>query len=168
MNSQFNDPVSQAERFIKGRIAEVIFQSMFEQMKTAIILPYGYEHTAPVLAQYYKDMDALVKKELRRVGNIPDFILIAADDKKKALTVEVKYRKNFSQAVAKKVAKEVYDKWPKCWLFLVTQEGFYFGNVEDVQKNGQILPLSTNWVSKKLQEQYLELLRKYINISPNI
>ena|SRR3989338_3767030 len=110
-----------AENLIKGKAAEIIFQRMFVEMGTAMIIPYGYENVTPTLAQYYKDMD------------VHD--------------------------------KEVFKRWPGAYIFLATQEGFFFGRCERiVEEDGAIEPLSTEWVNTNKQKEYLDLLCKYIRI----
>ena len=37
---------------IKGKIADIIFQHIFAENYLATIIPFGYEHIAPMLAQY--------------------------------------------------------------------------------------------------------------------
>jgi hypothetical protein len=37
---------------LKGTIAEIIFQHMFQDDGFATVLPFGYEQTQPMLAQY--------------------------------------------------------------------------------------------------------------------
>ena len=154
-----------AENLIKGKAAEIIFQRMFVEMETAMIIPYGYENVTPTLAQYYKNMDENDKKDLKNVSNMPDFLLIAANDKKNALLVDVKYRKHNVPRIIKKAAKEVYNRWPSTYIFLATQEGFFFGKCEQIiNENGKIEPLDKAWVNEEKQQEYLNLLCKYIQI----
>jgi hypothetical protein len=153
-----------AENLIKGKAAEIIFQRMFVEMGTAMVIPYGYENVTPVLAQYLHEMDENDKKDLQNVRNMPDYLLIAADDKKNERLVDVKYRKYNDPDRIQKVATEVFERWPSAWMFLATQEGFFFGKCEIIKQEGKIDPLNHSWVSQEKQREYLDLLCKYIKI----
>src|ERR1044072_7473302 len=74
---------------IKGKVAEIIFQQMFQESGKFTILRSGYEYTLPELAQYQHLAE--VKAVMDNIRNAPDFILVS-QDKKEVHLVEVKYR----------------------------------------------------------------------------
>lgn len=157
------DNIDFTKSLIKGEMAQVIFEQMFIEMDTSIVIPFGYEHTATVLHQFQRGMNEQDRQDLKNVRNMPDFLLVS-QEKKNALLVEVKYRRIKSEGEILKLAKEVYKRWPSCWFFLATLEGFYFGKCSKIMDNkGKISPLSINWVSKERQGQYLDLLKKFIS-----
>jgi len=41
-----------AKNLIKGKIAEIIFEQMIRDEERYTVIPFGYEHTVPTLAQY--------------------------------------------------------------------------------------------------------------------
>ena len=76
-------------RLIKGKIAEIIFQHMFSEQNFCTVIPFGYEHTMPLVAQYQHLVETT--KALENIRNNPDFILIKPDHTQLIL-VDVKYR----------------------------------------------------------------------------
>ena len=54
------------------------------------------------------------------------------------------------------------ESWNPSFLFLATQDGFYFGEVGSItEKKGEILPLNHPQISKEIQEEYLKILRDF-------
>src|SRR2546423_1713308 len=146
------DNIDFTKSLIKGEIAQAIFEQMFIEMDTSIIIPFGYEYTATVLHQFQRGMDEQDRKDLKNVRNIPDFLLVS-QQKKNAILVEVKYRRKKDIETVKKIAHEVYNRWPSTWLFLATLEGFYFGKCTDIKETGQVDPLSSKLIPQDRQEQ---------------
>ncbi len=58
---------------IKGKITEVIFEEMFRLSEEFIILPLGYEHSTPLLAQYQHHIG--IKSVLENIRNAPVLLL---------------------------------------------------------------------------------------------
>lgn len=155
------DNIDFTKNLIKGEIAQAIFEQMFIEMDTSIIIPFGYEYTASVLHQFQRGMDEKDREDLQNVRNVPDFLLVS-QQKRNAILVEVKYRRKKDSELIKRIAHEVYGRWPSTWLFLATLDGFYFGKCSDIKKSGKIDSLSTKLISEKRQEQYLTLLKNFI------
>jgi hypothetical protein len=153
-----------SHELIKGKIAELIFELMFRETGKYTPLRFGYEYTIPELAQYRNIIQ--VKKVLDNISNSPDFILIQneknEEDKLNVFTVEVKYRKNLDTNEMLQVAESTLKTWDPSWLFVATPENFFFTPCSYIKdNNGQLWPLSENWVSAQLRAKYLELLRDF-------
>src|SRR3712207_6569137 len=103
------------ENLIKGKISEVIFQRMFVEVGTAMVIPFGYENIAPLLAQSIKNMDENDKLDLKNIRNMPDFLLVAMD-RNHARLVDVKYRSHCTPDTTAKIAQEIYARWPSAWM----------------------------------------------------
>ena len=150
-----------SRNIIKGRITESIFEQMFQEAGEFTVLPIGYEHTTPILAQYQHFVE--VQKVLENIRNAPDFALIS-QDKKQVYLVEVKYRRIISNEQILTIAKETIERWDPCYLFIASNNGFYFSPCNAVlSKNGELEPLRESWINKELQEKYLALLREFIS-----
>ena len=145
---------------IKGKIAEILFQHLFSEHEFASVLPFGYEHTTPLLAQYQLQIP---KETLENIRNTPDFVLVKPDHTD-VVFVDVKYRKVMQPSRVLELANKVEQKWPGAWLFLATLDGFYFAPCAEIRsRGGAIPPLPTKWLSEELQVQYLELLREFVH-----
>lgn len=155
------DNIDFTNSLIKGGMAQTIFEQMFIEMDTSIVIPFGYEYTASVLNQFQREMDENDRKDLINVRNMPDFLLVS-QKKKNAILVEVKYRRLKPESEVKDIANKVFKRWPSAWLFLASLDGFYFGKCEYIKDTGRIDKLSTEWVTAERQEEYLHLLKKYI------
>jgi hypothetical protein len=148
------------EDLIKGKIAEVIFEEMFRVDSRYTIIPLGYEHTTPILAQYQHLLH--VRKVLDNIRNAPDFALIS-EDKKSVYLVEVRYKAAFDKNDILKDAKELYDAgWNPCFLFVGSRDGFYYGSVKNIIDNaGQIDLLPEQRINRGIQEEYHLLLQEF-------
>lgn len=98
------------EQMIKGRIAEAIVKCMFEDLGFEVI-PYGYEHTCPTLANRKRLIQGDVKNHIRKA---PDFIIV--DKEGIANFVEVKYRTDG------KYRKEADYPYRDCYIILLTEK----------------------------------------------
>lgn len=144
---------------IKGKIAETIFEQMIRDMEKYTVIPFGYEHTVPTLAQYQHI--AKVKEVMENIKDAPDFALVS-EDKSKIYLVEVKYQKSLSNDFVYEHAKNLLERWNPSWLFVATPEGFHCAPCSKiVENNGQISYLSPKWVDQKTQEEYLGLLNVF-------
>ncbi|HUQ84897.1 MAG TPA: hypothetical protein VM077_01105 [Candidatus Limnocylindrales bacterium] len=150
-----------SENLIKGKITEVIFEEMFRTSNEFTIIPLGYEHTTPILAQYQHFVH--VQKVLENLRNAPDFALIS-QDKTRVFLVEVKYRIQFDKYDIQKITNSISSAWDPCYLFIASENNFYFENTKNIaNNNGEISKLSENWISNHIQEEYLFLLNEFIN-----
>ena len=152
MNIEFS------RKLIKGRIAEVIFEQVIREEERYTVIPFGYEHTAPTLAQYRHISE--VPKVIDNISEAPDFALIS-EDKTKIYLVEVKYQKSFNLDEVKKNSEKLLRRWESPWIFIATPEVFYCAPCSAVLKNGDMSKLSESWVAKERQEEYLKLLREF-------
>ena len=146
--------------FIKGKIGEIVFEEMFRKAGQYTVLPFGYERTLPVLAQY--SHLAEYKPVLENVRRAPDFILVS-NDKTRVYLVEVKYRRNLDETDWVELARTVKETWPVTWLFVATPDGFYFDSFTNIIKNeGKLAELNTGWVDEKTQKEFREVLGEFI------
>ncbi len=149
-------------KLIKGRIAETIFEMMFRGTDKFSVHRFGYEYTAPLVAQYQND--AKLKETLDTIRHTPDFILVEESDAKKGIyIVEVKYRASFKQEDTVEIANDLVEHWPISWIFLISRTGFYFDNLHNIIRNaGEIRALRESWVSKEIQNRYKELANDWL------
>jgi len=145
-------------KMIKGRILEVIFEQMMREEKKYTVIPFGYEHTMPMLAQYQHLVE--VKHIIKNISEAPDFALIS-EDKSKLFLIEIKYQTQLNIEKLKEYAEKLLKKWDCPWLFVATPGGFYCGMCDWIIKEGKINDLSENWVKKERQNEYLKLLKEF-------
>ena len=141
---------------IKGKIAEIIFQHMFAENDLATIIPFGYEHIAPMLAQYQHLLESY--EYIADIRDTPDFLLIKPDHKQAVLT-EVKFRKHKDTVQVKEIATKIHKHWKSVWLFLATLDGFFFAPCSVIlENNGDIPRLPTRWIPQDIQDRYFRVL----------
>lgn len=145
---------------IKGKITEVIFEEMFRNSEEFTIIPLGYEHTTPILAQYQHHIH--LQKVIKNIRHAPDFALLS-QDKTKAFLVEVKYMAEFTKEEVLKIANDTLREWDPSYLFIASKDNFYYDPCHTiVNRNGKINELTESWIKKDLQETYLSLLQAFI------
>ncbi|MDO8663433.1 MAG: hypothetical protein Q7K28_01155 [Candidatus Wildermuthbacteria bacterium] len=147
-----------SRRLIKGRIAEVIFEQMIREEKRYTVIPFGYEHTMPTLAQYRNLVK--IQRVIDNISNAPDFALIS-EDKANIYLVEVKYQSKLNVEELKKYAEKLSKRWEYTWLFVATPEGFHCGLCKTILEKNRIGDLSEKWVAKERQTEYLKLLNQF-------
>lgn len=147
-----------SRKLIKGKIAEVIFEQMIREEKKYSVIPFGYEHTMPMLAQYQHLLQ--IKHIIKNISEAPDFVLIS-EDKSELFLVEIKYQNKLNIDSLKEYAGKLLKKWDYPWLFVITPDGFYCGMSDWIIKENKINELSENWVTKERQIKYLELLKEF-------
>src|SRR3989338_4763843 len=103
-----------SRNLIKGKIAEVIFEQMMREEKRYTIIPFGYEHTMPMLAHYQHLVE--IKHIIKNISEAPDFVLIS-EDKSKLFLVEIKYQSKLNIDKLKDHANKLLGKW--CIFFLL-------------------------------------------------
>lgn len=143
---------------IKGRITETIFEQMIRDEGRYDVIPFGYEHTMPTLAQYHDLVE--IKQVMKNISDAPDFALVSID-KKEVYLVEVKYQSKLDLTQLIDYANKLLKRWTPSWLFVATPEGFYCAPCRSIVKDGSISKLSENWVSHGHQVEYLNLLNEF-------
>src|SRR4051812_7103160 len=121
-----NDPQDtrySPKNFIKGKIAELVLDQMFREAGKYTVIPFGYERTLPEIAQHIRTIK--YQHVLDNVRTAPDFVLIS-EDKTNVYMVEVKYRKSCTEVELRDICEKIQSNWNSIWLFLATQDGFYF------------------------------------------
>ena len=151
-----------AQQFIKGKIAEAIFEQMFRYAGSKYtVTAFGYEHVMPhILQAAYRSYDWSL---LETVQHAPDFALITRDPEG-VILVEVKYRSKLLTEQIKKDAAATHKLWKKAWLFYATPKAFYFNKCGDLLKTGypKLERLKEDDVPMEVQEKYLGLLNEFI------
>ncbi len=143
---------------LSRKIAEIIFEEMIRNEKRYEVIPFGYEHTVPTLAQYQHLVE--IKQVMKNISDAPDFALISKD-KKALYLVEVKYQKVKNMKYIHTYAQELMQRWSISWIFLVTPKGFFCDVTRSIIETGEIKKLSKNWVDEERQKQYLKLLDEF-------
>lgn len=144
---------------VKGRIVETIFKSMLAETDRYTVIPAGYEHTMPMLAQHHKRNPH--SKSLETMRKSPDFILVSNTDDR-TLFVEVKYRKSHFIHEMIETSKSIIENWDDAYLFLATQDGFYFDSCKNIIDNAYIMKLNEALIPLDKQNEYLDILRQFI------
>jgi len=147
-----------SKKLIKGRIAEVIFEQMMREEKRYTVIPFGYEHTVPMLAQYQHMVE--VKHIIKNISDAPDFALIS-ENRSELFLVEVKYQSKLNIDDLKSYASKLLERWECPWLFVATADGFYCGMAKWIVSENRINELSENWVTQERQKEYLKLLNEF-------
>lgn len=147
-----------SRKLIKGKIAEVVFEQMIREEKKYTVIPFGYEHTMPTLAQYRHL--AQIKSAIDNISDAPDFVLIS-EDKSKIYLVEVKYQDKLNIEKLKEYSLKLLERWEFPWIFVATPDGFRCGLCKTIVDEGYINELTDNWVAKDRQGEYLKLLNEF-------
>ncbi len=152
----------EAHQYIKGKIAEIIFEQMFRYAGDKYtVTAFGYEHVMPHIVQAaYRSYD---RSLLETVRHAPDFALVTHDPES-VILVEVKYRSKFITEQIKKDATATHKLWKEGWLFYATPKGFFFNKCSDLLKNNypKLDRLKEEAVPNEIQEKYLGLLNEFI------
>lgn len=157
------NPINFSKQLIKGRVVEVIFEQMLRDAGCFTILAFGYENTLPELMRRQRDINS--EQTMDIIRRAPDFAVINNETHDVHL-IEVKYRKHITKENVLKIAETMFESWKPSYLFIATQEGFYFGKVADiVRQGGLISPLVHKNIPSKLQNDYLLLLKNFIKIN---
>lgn len=150
--------ISFSRNLIKGRIAEVIFEQMIRDEGEYTVIPFGYEHTVPTLAQYRHLSE--VKEVMDNISDAPDFALVS-EDKTKLYLVEVKYQKTLNNEEVLRHADKLLKRWESPWIFIATKTGFFCSPCNSIRHKGRITELAYSWVAPDRQAAYLELLNEF-------
>lgn len=148
------------KNYLRGKIVEIIFEEMFRDAGEFTIIPLGYEHTTPMLAQYQGYVE--VKQVLENIRSAPDFALVS-HNQKKVFLVEVKYCNSFTDEDVLRIAKNILERWNPCFLFVASKDNFYFSPCSSIVTNkGEIEILRESWIKKEIQQSYFSLLKDFI------
>lgn len=155
-----SEHITFSRNLIKGKIGEMIFEQMLNEIDVFTVLSFGYENVLPELAQRQHDMQARDAMEVIR--RAPDFVVIN-NETHDVYLVEVKYRTRMSTEDNLKEAERMFRSWKPAFLFLATPHGFYFDSAKNiVHSKGEMKPLGDEYFSKELQEKYVTLLKEFI------
>lgn len=150
-----------SKNFIKGRIAETVFEQMFCEAGNYTVIPFGYEKTVPEIARQNKfSRSSGAQKVIDNIRTAPDYVVIFPD-KKTIFLVEVKFESKLNINKIKEIAKKQSERWNPSWLFVATLDGFYFGECSRILQYGKILPLEGVKISREIQNKYLKLLGEF-------
>lgn len=148
-----------AKNLIKGRIGEAIFEQMFREEGRFIVIPFGYEKIIPEISQFAKKLK--YKQIVENIRTAPDFALVS-HSKEEVFLIEVKYRTEIDIEELVEIAKKIREKWSIVFIFVCSPKGFYIDNARRIIENKKLTPMTEQWISKELQEKYLNLLRDFI------
>lgn len=150
-----------AERLVKGRIAETLFEQMLYEAGGFTVLAFGYEKTLPELAHLQSELHPK-KEAMEIVRHAPDFAVINNETHDVHL-IEVKYKSSFDKRWILEDAERMFKTWKPSYLFLMTPEGFFFDRASQIIDNeGEISKFQHKQISKELQQKYLDLLNEFI------
>lgn len=148
------------EKLIKGKIVEAIFEQMFRDQGEFEVIRNGYEYKTPELAHNLLSLEH--REYINKLRHAPDFILLSLD-KKQTFLVEVKFRSKVNNELVKE-AKKLHESYGPCYLFVATHDKFYFQSCANIAEKDTISEeLSTTWISKSLQDEYLRVLKSFIS-----
>jgi len=155
MNNSNIDHAKFARNLVKGKIAETIFAQMLRETDKYTVLEFGYEKLVPELVQAgYNENFGLVDT----LRSAPDFAVINKE-KKEVRLIEVKYQKKLNYEYALRAAMRMHASWNPSYLFIATQDGFYFNEISKIiERNGEIAPLRNPFIPDDLQQKYLQIL----------
>ena len=150
--------ISFARNLVKGKIAETLFAQMHRETGHFTVLEFGYEKIVPEIVSEGFSED---KGTLEVLRTSPDFAVINKL-KKEVRLIEVKYQHVLNQGYVLRYAHRMSESWNPSFLFVATNDGFYFDEVKTICENeGKISPLEHSYIPKELQEQYLQILRDF-------
>ena len=153
-----NNEVTFARNLVKGKIAETVFAQMLRSTGQFTVLEFGYEKIIPELIGRGKQQNDEMVEALRTA---PDFAVINNKTKEVHL-IEVKYRKSVRKSDMLSIAKRMSESWNPSYLFVGSEDGFYFGNIKEIIKaKGKIALLEHPQIPAKTQEQFLAILNDF-------
>lgn len=147
-----------ARNLVKGKIAETVFAQMLRSTGAFTVLEFGYEKIIPELVGRGKGGDSEMVEVLRTA---PDFAVINNTTKEVHL-IEVKYRATFNNKNILDIAERMSRNWNPSYLFLASEDGFYFGEVRNLVDNGgDIKRLDHPQISTETQTEFLKILNDF-------
>ncbi len=153
-----NKDITFARNLVKGKIAETVFAQMLRSTGSFTVLEFGYEKIIPELVGRGKGGDSEMVETLRTA---PDFAVINNITKEVHL-IEVKYRAKFINQNVLDIAERMSRNWNPSYLFLASEEGFYFGEVKSLVENGgDIKRLDHPQIPAETQAEFLKILNDF-------
>lgn len=153
-----NQDISFARNLVKGKIAETVFAQMLRSTGSFTVLEFGYEKIIPELVGRGKGGDSEMVETLRTA---PDFAVINNATKEVHL-IEVKYRARFIKQNVLDIADRMSRNWNPSYLFLASEDGFYFGEVKSLVENGgDIQRLDHPQIPAETQTEFLKILNDF-------
>lgn len=147
-----------ARNLVKGKIAETVFAQMLRSTSSFTVLEFGYEKIIPELVGRGKGGDSEMVETLRTA---PDFAVINNFTKEVHL-IEVKYRARFINQNVLDIAERMSRNWNPSYLFLASEDGFYFGEVKSLVENGgNIKRLDHPQIPAETQAEFLKILNDF-------
>ena len=116
-----------AKNFVKGRIAETIFEEMFAEAGCFTIIPFGYERLVPEMANCKKFASA--QKVIDNIRTAPDYAVISRDEKKIFL-IEVKFKSTLRIEEIIENAKKQAERWNPLGCLLLRWTDFIWMNAK--------------------------------------
>jgi len=153
-----NNEVKFARNLVKGKIAETVFAQMLRSTGEFTVLEFGYEKIIPELVGRGSGQNDEMVEALRTA---PDFAVINTKTKEVHL-IEVKYRREFSDNDILRIAERMSERWNPSYLFIASEDGFYFGDVKKlVEQGGKIALLDHPQIPKETQDSFLKILNDF-------
>ncbi|MAZ30362.1 hypothetical protein CL655_03725 [bacterium] len=150
--------VTFARNLVKGKIAETVFAQMLRSTGEFTVLEFGYEKIIPELVSRGSHQNDDMVEALRTA---PDFAVINNKTKEVHL-IEVKYRREFTASDVLRIAERMSESWNPSYLFLATEDGFYFGEVKEIIANqGDIQRLDHPQIPVETQQEFLQILNDF-------
>lgn len=76
--------------------------------------------------------------------------------------IEVKYRARFTEQNVLDIAERMSRNWNPSYLFLASEDGFYFGEVKSlVESGGEIKRLRHPQIPTETQAEFLKILNDF-------
>ncbi len=153
-----NQDIRFARNLVKGKIAETVFAQMLRSTGAFTVLEFGYEKIIPELVGRGRGGDSEMVETLRTA---PDFAVINNTTKEVHL-IEVKYRARFTKQNVLNIAERMSRNWNPSYLFLASEDGFYFGEVKTLIENGgDIQCLDHPQIPIETQTEFLKILNDF-------
>lgn len=147
-----------ARNLVKGKVAETVFAQMLRSTGAFTVLEFGYEKIIPELVGRGGGNNNEMVETLRTA---PDFAVINNTTKEVHL-IEVKYRATFTNKNVLDIAERMSRNWNPSYLFLASEDGFYFGEVKEIiEQDGNIAPLNHPQIPVETQAEFLKILNEF-------
>lgn len=131
------------------------------QVATLKIPAAHNQNTAAIRVSKTEVPPEYVYRFLETLRTSPDFAVINKVTKEVRL-IEVKYQHALNPGYVYRYAHRMSESWNPSFLFIATNDGFYFDDVRTICENeGKISPLEHPHIPKELQVQYLQILRDF-------
>lgn len=146
-----------ARNLVKGKIAETVFAQMLRSAGDFTVLEFGYEKIIPELVGRGGGDNEMVET----LRTAPDFAVINNKTKEVHL-IEVKYRARFTNYNVLAMAERMSKNWNPSYLFLASEDGFYFGEVKSlIESGGDIKRLNHPQIPVETQADFLKILNDF-------